>query len=476
MIFKRLANSTVVWSWVLNVLRAGSGVILLPLLFRELSKSDLGMNGVLFSLAGLALIVDFGFGPTIDRFISYAMSGAKTLEAHGVPQRTESQKPNYELLWELLEATRQLYRYLTVILFFALGIGGTIIVENLIRTEHALHPEFSLLMPRLAWAATFLAILLDIYSNWWGIYLRGLNEVRVATKVAALATIAKFVISVVLLLSGAGLLSLPIASMVSSFIQRRYARLRCLKLLPQKPPMEHFELKKLLAVMWPNSWRLGVQLMSTYMITQVNTLVCAHVYHLEASAKYSYSVQLMGYASMIASVWISIKWPLIGQYQARHDHAMIQRVLWPRIWLQTGTFFVLAAGVVFVAPRLLHWIGKGKELMPLMWLLCLAFSAFMDLQMSTCGTLIATGNRLPFIWPGIITNVSSMILSLILLRFTSLGPGALVIGPIIANSLFNYWYWPPFAARGLKTTLFRFLFSGPEKLQTILPPERSAGV
>ena len=467
---KRLANSTVVWSWVLNGLRAGSGVIVLPLVFRQLSKSDLGMNGVLFSLASLALIVDFGFGPTIDRFISYAMGGAKTLEAQGVPQRGAAHEPNYELLWELLVATQKLYRYLTVILFFALGIGGTLMVENLIRTEHTLHPEFSLLMPRLAWAVTFLSTLLDIYSNWWGVYLRGLNEVRAATKVAALAAIAKFALSVVLLLAGAGLLSLPIASMVSSFIQRRYARVKCLQLLPPRPVMEHFDLKKHLAVMWPNSWRLGVQLMSTYMITQVNTLVCAHVYHLEASAKYTYSVQLMGYASMMASVWTFIKWPLIGQYQARHDHAMIRRVLWPRIWLQIGTFLVLGSGVLFVAPGLLHWIGKGKELLPVPWLACLMFSAFMDMQMSTCGTLIATGNRLPFIWPGIITNVASMILSLSLLRFTTLGPGAFVLGPILSNAVFNYWYWPPFAARGMKTTLFRFLFFGPEKLAVIPAP------
>ena len=471
---KRLANSTIVWSWVLNGLRAGSGVIVLPLVFRQLTKSELGMNGVLFSMAGLALIVDFGFGPTIDRFISYAMGGAKTLEAHGVPERGEDHAPNYALLWELLVATQKLYRWLTVILFFTLGIGGTLMVERLIRAEHTLHPEFSLLMPRLAWAVTFLSTLLDIYSNWWGVYLRGLNEVRAATKVAALAAIAKFALSVVLLLSGTGLLSLPIASLVSSYIQRRYARVRCLQLLPPRPAMDHFDLKKHLAVMWPNSWRLGVQLMSTYMIIQVNALVCAEVFHLEASGAYIYSVQLMGYASMMASVWTFTKWPVIGQYQARHDHAMIQRVLWPRIWLQSATFLVLACGVVFVAPGVLHWIGKDKELLPLKWMLGLMFSVFMEMQMSTCGTLIATGNRLPFIWPGIITNVCSMIFSLLLLRFTALGAGSFVLGPILSNSVFNYWYWPPFAARGLKTTLFRFLFFGPEKVAGISSPKPTA--
>ncbi len=117
-----------------------------------------------------------GFAPTIDRFIGYAVGGAKSLEAHGVPARVENPTPNYELLWELLFTTRRLYRWLTAILFLALGIGGTIVIEKLFRAEQALHPEFSLLMPRLAWAITLVSILLDIYSNWWGIFLRGLNE------------------------------------------------------------------------------------------------------------------------------------------------------------------------------------------------------------------------------------------------------------------------------------------------------------
>jgi hypothetical protein len=59
------------------------------------------------------------------------------------------------------------------------------------------------------------------------------------------------------------------------------------------------------------------------------------------------------------------------------------------------------------------------------------------------------------------TNVLSLVLSLSLVYFTSLGLGALVLGPLLAGLLFNYWYWPMFAARGIRTTLFRFLFLSP---------------
>ena len=95
------------------------------------------------------------------------------------------------------------------------------------------------------------------------------------------------------------------------------------------------------------------------------------------------------------------------------------------------------------------------------WLLLLALYMFFEMQFSLWGTLIATGNRLTYLWPTVATNVFSLILSLVLVHFTTLGLGALVLGPLLAGIVFNYWYWPLFAARGIGTTLFQFLFFNP---------------
>ena len=53
-------------------------------------------------------------------------------------------------------------------------------------------------------------------------------------------------------------------------------------------------------------------------------------------------------------------------------------------------------------------------------------------------------------------------------RFNDLGksPAWAGLAPfclLLAGAVFNYWYWPPFAARGIGTTLFRFLFFGPSQ-------------
>src|ERR1017187_8268509 len=108
---KALLQTAVVWFWILNAFRLASGLILLPLVLRVFTKADLGMYYVLLSLTALTPLIDFGFGNTIARFVGYAMGGADSLQAYGVPTSSILKGPNYPLLWQLLRTTRALYRY-----------------------------------------------------------------------------------------------------------------------------------------------------------------------------------------------------------------------------------------------------------------------------------------------------------------------------------------------------------------------------
>jgi Na+-driven multidrug efflux pump len=464
-LLNRLNNSAVVWQWCFNGLRLGFGLFLLPLVLHKLSKADLGMYYVFLALTQLVPVIDFGFGGTIGRFVSYAVGGAETLQAQGVGMPATSSEPNYSLLWQLLQATRTLYRYLSLVVFVVLGLWGTYTVEL------PIHETSSVLITRLAWGATLASTLADIYTGWWLVYLRGLNEVVTAARIGVLAIAVKFVIAAALLLGGGGLLSIPLATLVSSLLQRQLARRLCLGWLKGQPRHNPHVFRETLRLLWPNTWRLGVQFMSSYLTLNANINICSHAFGLKANAVYGLSIQLMNIAIGMASVWTLTKWPLIGQYQARHEYAALRAVFRPRVWLQTFTYLLLAGAVVLLGPALLQHFGSGKEMLPLPWLLVLALYMFFEMQFSLWGTLIFMGNRLNYLWPTVATNILSLILSLALVHFTTLGLGALVLGPLLAGIIFNYWYWPPFAARGIGTTLFRFLFFSSASYKQANAPE-----
>ena len=101
-------------------------------------------------------------------------------------------------------------------------------------------------------------------------------------------------------------------------------------------------------------------------------------------------------------------------------------------------------------------------MLPIGWLALMMFNGFFEMHLVLWCTLLSMENRLPYLWPWLATNVLGLCLSLALVHFTSLGLGALVLGPLLAGIVFNHWYWPPYAARSLGTTLTRLLFVGPE--------------
>lgn len=463
-VLQQLSRSAVVWSWVFNGLRLASGLLLLPLVLKKLSTEELGMYYVLLSQVALAPVIDFGFSPAVLRFVSYAMGGAETLQAHGVT-KSSGTGPNYRLLWHLFFTTRALYRVLALLVLVVLGVWGTYIVELRI------HETPSPFAVQVAWGVTLLATVLDVYSSWAPVFLRGMDQVLVSVRITVWACVVRYVLAAALLLAGAGLLSLPVASFVSSLLQQFLARRACLGLLAGQPRPERVEVWQNLRTIWPNSWRQGLQNVSSYLTTNANTTICLSVLGLAANAQYGLSVQLLGIITGMASVWTHVKWQVISQQRAQHDFVGIQRTYWSRMWLQYLTFLLMAAGLLVCGQPLLRWLGSGKQMMAPPWMLLLTVNAFLEMQVGTWGTLIATGNRIPYLWPAIASNVVCFVLSLTLIHTTSLGLGAFVLSPLLAQGLFNYWYWPGYAARSIGTSWGRFMFFGPSASISLEAPE-----
>jgi uncharacterized protein with PQ loop repeat len=452
-VYSRLSQSAVAWSWIMNGLRLTAGIVVLPLLATKLAKPDFDMYFVFLSLAALVPILDLGFAVSIGRAVSYAMGGAAELKAQGFVPRESASGPNYVLLGKLLHTTRRIYRLLSLGTAVLLGSFGTVMVAQAVSETT---------LPRLTWAAwglTLGAVLWEIYSGWWNVFLRHMNQVLASTQQLALAQAVKITLSCVLLLAGADLLSVPLATLVSSFLQRYLARRQVRRLLGTTPPeIASGEARALVATLWPNSWRVGLQFLSGYLAGHANTLICLPLLGLAAGGMYGFSLQLIGICSSMAQVWTLVKWPLIGQLRIQQDHAALRRLIWPRVWLQYLTYAALAIGVIIVVPALLKWRGSEKALLPPLWLGLLALHGFLEMNYVFWGTLISTENRTPFTWPIIISNLISFILVLTLLKTTPLGLGALAVSPLLVNSLYNHWKWPREGARSIHTTWWRFLW------------------
>ncbi|MDX1951809.1 MAG: hypothetical protein SFY81_06470 [Verrucomicrobiota bacterium] len=447
----QVMKSAVAWSWLYNGLRLASGLLLLPLLYRFLPANDFGMHYVFFTYSYLVWIVDGAFSVTIGRMASYAMSGAKTLQGLGMAEVAAGGEPNYPLLYQLLKTTRQIYFLMSLAVLILLGTLGTQQVSlSVMETSD----------PVKTWSAWWLLLLatpLDLHSASYNVFLRGMNRVLIAAKISTVVYGMRLVLSCVLLLAGEGLKSVPIATLITSVLQFVLNRYYCREALPLQKISDGQE-KSLLKVVWPTSWRVGLQLFSTYFLNVSLISIVSRYFGLEAAGQYGLSVQiLIGIAQGVSAVWTAVKWPLVGQYRARNDLASMRRVLWPRFWLQTGTMVFSLGFAIVLGPVLLEWINPNKKMLPGEWLFLLGCFSLLDLNFSFWTVLLSLENRIPSLWPTVITNLCSFVLALLFVEFSQWGLLSIILAPLISGSLFNYWYFTWRGARSLGTTWFEFL-------------------
>jgi O-antigen/teichoic acid export membrane protein len=440
-LIRRLSESTVAWSWAFNFLRLASGVLLLPLLLRQLPKADLGMYYVFLNLSGIVIVLDLGFSPTIGRFVSYAMGGARKLTALGLSDEEPHGTPNYPLLWELLITGRIYYRFLALVTVVLLGTLGSLMVWHKVGETSSVQATW------LAWSVCVAAVAAETYFNLWNIFLRNLNQVRAATRISLLAYFVRLVLACVLLLCGAGLLSLPVASLVTSLMIRNLSRRRCLRVLAACPEPARVDWRGHFRTIWPNSWRLGIHFGGTYLSINANVLLCSTVFGLEATASYGLSLQILNIISGMAAVWPQVKWPAIGQLIARRNLEKLRHLFWPRVWLQLGTYVCLAVAAIALGPGLIRFVGSDKEMLPLAWMILLTVNGFLESNCTLWNTFISMWNQLPMLWPSLAANVVGLALNAGFVHLNGAQPGFLVLGPLLAGSVFNYWFWPRYGAK-----------------------------
>jgi hypothetical protein len=214
----------------------------------------------------------------------------------------------------------------------------------------------------------------------------------------------------------------------------------------------------LFTVIWPNSWRAGLQVLSIYFSANAVSFLCLSIFGLAVYAQLGLSLQVMTIIQGMSAVWTLVKWPMIGQLRSRQEIGRIRDVLRPRLALQSATFIVLAAIALGAGPFLLTRWGGGKSMLPIGWLTLLVLNAFMEMQFAFWTHLLSTENRIPSLWATVVTYSSGVLLTFGLLKLTPLGLGAVVLGPLIAGGMFNYWYWPVVGAKSLQTGWLRFTF------------------
>ena len=455
----RVWNTAMFWTWMFNGLRFASGVLLLPLLWRMLPESELDMYSLFIVLSGFAYSLDAMFSATISRYVGYALRGVTELQAQGVSTvEVEDARVNTTLLGELLGTSRSLYASLSLALFVLLGIFGTLMLFPIFAATPS--PNVT----RAAWAVTLVASCLELYTGYLLVFLRGLNKVVLSARLSTAVYGTKLLVSVLLLLAGLGLLAVPVAALLTAVGQRWLARKFTLANLPNGVMETRHNYRNHLRSIWPNTWRLGAILLSINLVMSAFGKISTLQWGLGQFYPYYFSFQIIyGICTNMAGVWTHVKWPIVCQLRATGDSQGVQKLVWPRLWLQLLTFGVLALAAITIGPPVLKWVSPEKELLPRFWLSLMALYALLEMHYIFWATVISTENRVPSFWAVLATNLATVMVAYALVKLTGLGLGSFIVAPLACGLALNYWLWPKLGARSIGITWWRFMVAWPAK-------------
>lgn len=291
---EKIWGSPTLMTWLNIAARLLSPIAVLPLVLNRFSPADIALYYLFVSLISLQVMFVSGFAPTIARFVSYVLAGAK--EDDLVSLRFGGKAPiqaggplDVSILAGLLCTTRRV---------FLLLCAASVPVAAVFGTWALLQPISASSTPAHSWAAW--AVVLSVtpfvmLGTRFSAFLQGTNNIALDQRWGALFGLLGAVSGVVAVGVGGGLLALVCVNQAWQIIA--YFRLRSLagKVLRSLAPTlpEAAVNRNLLRAIWPASWRSFIGIASSNGLTAIIGLVFAQFLGSEELAVLLLGIRIM---------------------------------------------------------------------------------------------------------------------------------------------------------------------------------------
>lgn len=461
----KVRSSDVLWNYGGLFFRMLGQFIVLPLVLSLLDSAYVGLWYVFQAVNGFIVIFQSGFAPTFARNVAYCWSGARSFSRDGLADEY-GEGVDFGVMASLLSACRAVYLRIALLCLAAISTLGTLYVVSVSGSlDPATYVE--------AWALFCLAVFVNVLFSYWESMLRGVGDFVGVNKATILASLAQIISSAAMLLLGCGILSCAVGFFLQGIVFRAFCRRFFLKVdgvadgLAGAGRPGRDNVKKIRAAISANAYRDTAVSVANYLVTTANTLLCAAFVGLAESSAFSVTLQLINACVNVSAVMLNTYQPSLQSAYANRD-VELERDLSGK---SMASFAVLYAAclvlVVLVGMPLLGFFKPGIDSSPMLTV-ALGVYFFLWKQQSNCAMLIANTNRIPYMWPFLISAGLGVVASYLLLNMMGGSIFGLVLGQGLVQLAYNNWKWPHEAAKRLGTTYPRLMVGGFKSLTAMV--------
>jgi O-antigen/teichoic acid export membrane protein len=453
-------KSQVAWSYIGYLYKILVNIAIIPLTASFLSPKELGLWFTFASLGGVASLLDFGFLPTITRNITYSWGGASEILKEGVGGTTKSEEVNIELLISLLHVSKRIYLIISLIAGGLLLSAGTVYIKIIsvnIYNQHIF----------IAWIIYSIGVFLNIYYEYWNAFLRGTGLIKEAQYAQIISLTCQIVLTSIGLLLHFNLIAISFSYLCSGVALRQVSkyffwiknkdnlRLGVIK------NFENILYKDIFKKVWHNAWKSGLTTVGSFVIAQGTTLLCSAYLGLETTASYGLTIYMFNLTNTIASIPYNTYTPQLNGARLLRDENKLRELLSVTIFIGWVCYFTGWLFIVFFGDKITYLIHSQTQMLPRAMIFYLGAYLMLEFNHTFFCNFITTSNIIPFVKPSLISGFLILLVSIILLKNTSLGLWSIMLSQSIIQLSYNNWKWPYMVSKELKITLlsiFRLAF------------------
>lgn len=448
----KIGKNDVFWGYAASVFNFGFGLILLPFTLRYLQSQELGVWYIFLAMGSFVSLLDFGFGPTIMRNVSYSLAGAKTIIKNGLLDQEIDGKPNYQMLNAIIKSSRKIYFFMALVAIIIVFFAGSLYLYDIIKLKEKINFVW------YAWFSYATSIVINIYFSYLNPTLMGSGKIACVQKNIIRVRIVTIIISIIGLKLGFGLLAPAISSLVSSCLNA-YLFYKDFYTIDMRKNLNQFETDKcdLFKIIWHNSSKSGLVSLGVFLIQQSGIILLGKYQKLEVVASFGITLQLYTFLRSIAGNLFTTYLPLFNQARVQNDEEKLKKYFSFSVvsgWLIYGLGWIT---ILLFAQKTLNLIGTNTELLNLNHQLLLGMYIFLEFNHGHLfASFLQTKNVVPFVIPTLLTGIGIVLLSFILLEFVGIGLLSIIVANLVCQLAYNNWKWPMIVLMELDLSIGEF--------------------
>lgn len=397
-------DGAIFYTVLARVIQGGGGIISIIFIAGYLSKVEQGYYYTFGSILAIQIFFELGLSGIITQFVAHEFASLKWINSTELEGNDEAMSR----LSSLLHFCVKWFAIVAFILFFILIAAGFLFFTKFGAPDESVNWI-------LPWVIISIATSCSLMVSPILSFLEGLGKVKDVAKIRLIQQCCQILILFVCLFFGFKLYSSPIASLMTLLIAPIYIIFTHNKKLLQfiwlqlKMWKVNYKLE-----IFPYQWRIALSWISGYFMYQLFNPVIFATEGPVVAGQMGITLAVLNGILTISLSWINTKVPLFSSLIARKEYISLDIVFNKTVRQASGiSFFCLVFLILIVVFMKNMGITLGNRFLPLLPLLLLSLTTFVNQFVSALATYLRCHKKEPFlvfsIVLGILTAISTLV-------------------------------------------------------------------